>query len=204
MFNRTETLKQYIGLYPVISVLIGINLIVFILGLIPSMHLQIMYYGVANNYMISQGEYWRLFSAIFLHAGFLHLLFNMFGLYVFGPELENIAGKMRFFTIYLLSGVLANVATYIIQPLDYSSVGASGAIFGIFGAYLALVYYTRKTMPQFKQLILPLVGISVMMTFVQPNINVTAHLVGLLIGFLLGMYQFHPKRLARWTKLRNK
>lgn len=200
MFNRRESISQYIQYYPVISIIIGINLVIFILGLVPSVQYTMFQFGVANNYMISQGEYWRLVTAIFLHGGFLHLLFNMFGLYVFGPELERLAGKLRFFTIYMLSGILANVLTYVVQPLDYSSVGASGAIFGIFGSYLALVYYTRKTMPQLKQLILPLVGISVMMTFVQPNINITAHLAGLAVGFLLGLFQFHPKRIARWKK----
>lgn len=200
MFNRNENLSQYIKLYPVIAVLIGINLIVFLFGLLPSVNYMIFQLGAANNYLISDGQYWRIITSMFIHADFLHLLFNMFGLYVFGPELERIAGKLRFITIYLLSGILANVATFVIEPLNYTSVGASGAIFGIFGAYLALVYYTRKTMPQFKQLILPLVGISVMMTFIQPNINITAHLAGLAVGFLIGFYQFHPKRISRAHK----
>lgn len=204
MFNRRESLSQYIQFYPVISVLIGINLIIYLIGLIPSIQLNIFQFGVMHNGLVSQGEYWRLVTSMFMHNGFMHLLFNMFGLYVFGPELERLVGKMRFFTIYMLSGIIANVLTYIIQPLNYTSLGASGAIFGIFGAYLALVYYTRKSMPQFKQLILPLVGISVMMTFIQPNINITAHLGGLIVGFLLGLYQLHPKRISRWQQLQQK
>lgn len=204
MFNRKESLSEYIKFYPVISVLIGINIIVYILGLLPSVHDNIFQFGITYNYLISQGEYWRLVTGIFLHGGFLHLLFNMFGLYVFGPELERLAGKLRFFTIYMLSGILANVLTYFVQPINYTSVGASGAIFGIFGAYLALVYYTRKTMPQFKQLILPLVAVAVIMTFVQPNINVTAHLGGLVVGFILGLIQLHPKRIIRWQQDKNR
>lgn len=204
MFNRKESLSQYIQYYPVISVLIGINLVIYILGLVPSIHNNIFQFGVTYNYLISQGEYWRLVTGIFLHGGFLHLLFNMFALYVFGPELERLTGKLRFFTIYMLAGILANVLTFFVQPLNYTSVGASGAIFGIFGAYLALVYYTRKTMPQFKQLIVPLVAISVVMTFIQPNINVTAHLGGLAVGFILGFIQFHPKRIARWQQDKNR
>lgn len=200
MFNRNESLSQYIKYYPVISVLIGINLIIYLLGLIPTLQFNIIGYGVMNNYRISEGDYWRLLTSMFLHADFLHLLFNMFGLYVFGPELERIVGKMRFFNLYMLSGIIANILTYLVYPLNYSSLGASGAIFGIFGAYLALVYYTRKTMPQFKQLILPLVGISVMMTFIQPNINITAHIGGLIVGFLIGLYQLHPKRITRWQQ----
>lgn len=188
MFNRTENLSLYIKKYPVISVLIGMNLVVYLLGLIPGIGNNLYALGIAYNYSISQGEYWRLITAMFLHGGFLHLLFNMFGLYVFGPELEQLAGKLRFFSIYFISGLLANVATYVVEPLNYASLGASGAIFGIFGAYLALVYHTRKILPQLKQLIIPLVAISVIMTFVQSNINITAHLVGLAVGFILGMF----------------
>lgn len=200
MFNRTENLSLYIKKYPVISVLIGMNLVVYLLGLIPSIGNNLYALGIAYNYSISQGEYWRLITAMFLHGGFLHLLFNMFGLYVFGPELEQLAGKLRFFSIYFISGLLANVATYVVEPLNYASLGASGAIFGIFGAYLALVYHTRKILPQLKQLIIPLVAISVIMTFVQSNINITAHLVGLAVGFILGMFQFTPKRIRRFRE----
>ncbi|AMA61802.1 MAG: rhomboid family intramembrane serine protease [Kurthia gibsonii] len=200
MFNRTENLSLYIKKYPVISVLIGMNLVVYLLGLIPGIGNNLYALGIAYNYSISQGEYWRLITAMFLHGGFLHLLFNMFGLYVFGPELEQLAGKLRFFSIYFISGLLANVATYVVEPLNYASLGASGAIFGIFGAYLALVYHTRKILPQLKQLIIPLVAISVIMTFVQSNINITAHLVGLAVGFILGMFQFTPKRIRRFRE----
>ncbi|WP_368634441.1 rhomboid family intramembrane serine protease [Kurthia gibsonii] len=200
MFNRTENLSLYIKKYPIISVLIGMNLVVYLLGLIPGIGNNLYALGIAYNYSISQGEYWRLITAMFLHGGFLHLLFNMFGLYVFGPELEQLAGKLRFFSIYFISGLLANVATYVVEPLNYASLGASGAIFGIFGAYLALVYHTRKILPQLKQLIIPLVAISVIMTFVQSNINITAHLVGLAVGFILGMFQFTPKRIRRFRE----
>ncbi|MEB7772807.1 rhomboid family intramembrane serine protease [Kurthia gibsonii] len=200
MFNRTENLSLYIKKYPVISVLIGMNLVVYLLGLIPGIGNNLYALGIAYNYSISQGEYWRLITAMFLHGGFLHLLFNMFGLYVFGAELEQLAGKLRFFSIYFISGLLANVATYVVEPLNYASLGASGAIFGIFGAYLALVYHTRKILPQLKQLIIPLVAISVIMTFVQSNINITAHLVGLAVGFILGMFQFTPKRIRRFRE----
>lgn len=200
MFNRTENLSLYIKKYPVISVLIGMNLVVYLLGLIPGIGNNLYALGIAYNYSISQGEYWRLITSMFLHGGFLHLLFNMFGLYVFGPELEQLAGKLRFFSIYFISGLLANVATYVVEPLNYASLGASGAIFGIFGAYLALVYHTRKILPQLKQLIIPLVAISVIMTFVQSNINITAHLVGLAVGFILGMFQFTPKRIRRFRE----
>ena len=125
-----------------------------------------------------------MLTPIFLHVSFAHLLFNMFSLYIFGPELEQIAGKARFLTIYLLSGLVGNVATYLIHDWNYISVGASGAIYGIFGAFGALVYYTRNFMPQLKQIIIPIIVIGVIMTFLQPEINVTGHIAGLVTGFI--------------------
>ena len=152
------------------------------------------------NYLISNGEWWRLFTPMFLHAGLMHLLFNMFSLFIFGPELEKLAGKARFLTIYLLSGIFGNIATFFLQDPDYASVGASGAIFGILGAFGALVYYTKHIMPQLRQIIVPMIVISIIMTFLQPNINTTAHIVGMIVGFLIGLSYFHPKRIVSWRR----
>jgi rhomboid protease GluP len=160
--------------------------------------------GIGFNLLISEGEYWRLITPMFLHLGFMHLLFNMFSLYLFGPELEQLAGKARFLTIYFLAGFIGNVCTYLFFEWNYQSVGASGAIYGILGAFGALVYYTRNFMPQLKQIILPIIVIGVIMTFLQSNINITAHIVGLITGFIIGMIYFHPKRIAAWKKKKNK
>ncbi len=117
-------------------------------------------------------------------------------------ELEKIAGKARFITIYLLSGIVGNMATFMLNDSSYASLGASGAIFGIFGAFGALVYYTRRTMPMLRKLILPIIVISVIMTFLQSNVNVYAHLGGLVTGFLLGLIYLHPTRILSWRKQR--
>lgn len=200
MFSRTENFKQYTKYYPIVSTLIAVNLIVFVLTLLPGVDTYLLNYGIQMNFLVQQGEWWRVVSAMFLHAGFLHMFFNMFSLYLFGPELEKIAGKARFITIYLVSGIIGNTATYMFYNNTYVSLGASGAIFGIFGAFGALVYYTRHTMPMLRKLILPIIIISVIMTFLQPNVNVYAHLGGLAAGFLLGLVYLHPKRILSWRK----
>ncbi len=200
MFSRTENFSQYIRLYPVVTVLLALNIIIALVVFIPGLGDQIYFGGMGINFLIAEGEWWRLFTPMFLHAGISHLLFNMFSLFVFGPELEKIAGKARFLTVYLLAGVFGNIATYFLQPLDYYSVGASGAIFGIFGAFGALVYYTKHILPQLRQIILPIIAIGVIMTFLQPNINATAHIAGLIVGFLIGLSYFHPKRIVSWKK----
>ncbi|MFP3917534.1 rhomboid family intramembrane serine protease [Lysinibacillus telephonicus] len=200
MFIRKESFKQFIKFYPVVSFIIGLNLIVYILTILPVLGDFFFYSGMSVNYLIGEGQWWRVVTSIFIHSGFLHVLFNMFSLFLFGPELEKIAGKARFLTIYLLAGIFGNVATYVVQDGGYASVGASGAIFGIFGAFVGLVYYTRKTMPQLKQIIMPLVIISVIITFLSPNVNMASHLGGLVTGFLLGLSYFSPKNIIRWRK----
>lgn len=198
MFRRTENFKEYTTKYPIVTTLIAINLILYLTRFIPTYGDYILLNGMQSNYMVAQGEYWRLITAMFFHADFMHILMNMFWLFVFGPELEILMGKLRFFTIYFASGLIGNVLTYVIYDVNHNSLGASGAIFGIMGAYAALIYYTRKTMPQLRQLILPLILVSVVMTFIQPSINVVAHLGGLFGGFVIGLFYLHPKRIMKW------
>lgn len=198
MFLRTESFSQYLRLYPVVSTLIALNLIVHILTWIPGIGDLLYYYGVGSNFLIDAGEWWRFITPMFLHGGLMHLLFNMFSLFLFGPELERLTGKVRFITIYLLAGLIGTAATYFLQPLDYLHVGASGAIFGIFGAFGALLYYGRRSLPQLRQIILPIIVISIVMTFLTPNVNATAHIAGMITGFLIGMSYFHPKRIVSW------
>lgn len=200
MFIRRENFKQYIRLYPVVSSLIAINLVVYLLTLIPGFGRNLLYMGMSVNALIAQGEWWRIITSMFLHLGFTHVLFNMFSLFLFGPELEKIAGKMRFLTIYFLAGIFGIAASFLIEDPTYTSVGASGAIYGMFGAFAALVYYTRHLFPQLKQIILPLIVVSVIMTFLMPNINITAHLGGLITGFILGFVYFNPKNMVRWRE----
>jgi len=166
--------------------------------MLPIIGTPIFNFGVGFNYLIAEGEWWRFITPMFLHGGIFHILFNMFALYLFGPELEKLTGKVRFLTIYFMAGLFGTIITFLIQDPLYNHVGASGAIYGIFGAFGALVYYARNTMPQLKQVILPIIVISVIMTFLTPNINITAHLTGLVVGFLIGLSYFHPKRIVSW------
>ncbi|MDV6378512.1 rhomboid family intramembrane serine protease [Sporosarcina sp. GW1-11] len=202
MFIRTENFSQYVRAYPVVTFLLALNIGIYILMWIPGIGDQIFLYGIGDNFLIANGEYWRLITPMFLHGGFMHLLFNMFSLFVFGPELEKIAGKARFITIYMLAGLFGDIATYFLQAPDYRHLGASGAIFGVFGAFGALVYYTKHVFPQLKQVILPIIVISVVMTFLGSNINVTAHIAGIITGFLIGLSYFNPKNIVSWRKKR--
>jgi rhomboid protease GluP len=200
LFIRTESFSQYLRMYPVVSTLLAINIAVYLIGWIPGIGDLVFRYGVGSNSLIAAGEWWRFITPMFLHAGLMHLLFNMFSLFLFGPELEKLTGKVRFLTVYVLAGLFGTIATYFLQDSTYLHVGASGAIFGILGAFGALLYYGRRALPQLRQIILPIILISIVMTFLTPNINATAHIAGMITGFLVGLSYFHPKRIVSWKK----
>ncbi|MBM7707049.1 rhomboid protease GluP [Chryseomicrobium aureum] len=200
MFIRHENFREYRTYYPVVFTLLVVTIAIHIIANLPIIGPYVYGIGIGHNGSIAAGDYWRLITPMFLHGGIMHLLFNMFSLFLFGPELERIAGRTRFLTIYFLSGIAGTLASYVLEDANYMHLGASGAIYGIFGAFAALVYYTRNALPQLKQIILPIILIGIVMTFIMPNINITAHFGGLITGFILGFYYFHPSRLSKWKK----
>jgi rhomboid protease GluP len=196
MFTRTESFREFIRFYPVISIIIAIHFLLYLftaLPIFPNFWFKATFSGV--NLYIMEGEYWRLFTPIFMHGGFAHVLFNSFSLVLFGPALESLLGKGRFILVYLVSGILANVATLLLEPLTYVHVGSSGAIFGLFGYYISIILFRKHMLSQQNsQLILTICALSLIMTFIQPNINITAHIFGLLAGLLLGAATSNKKR----------
>lgn len=188
MFTRTESLKEFIRYYPVISAILLIHIALYLLTALPIFPNQLFFELFAGvNLFIMQGEVWRIITPIFLHSGFSHFLFNSFSLVIFGPALEKMIGSKRFTIVYLVTGISANIATLFLEPLTYIHVGSSGAIFGIFGYYISILVLQKHSMSkENKQLLVTITVISIIMTFVQPNINVTAHIFGLISGFLIG------------------
>lgn len=188
MFTRNESFQTFVEKYPIITLICFFQLILWILFSLP-FPIFTLYFGFLSGYNggIDAGEWWRLLTPVFLHASFSHLLFNSLALILFAPPLERMLKGLKFTTFYFTTGILANVATYIIEPPFYIHVGASGAIYGLFGLYVFIAmkrpYYMDK---QSTQLILTIIGIGLIMTFLSPNTNVVAHLAGLMAGFLLG------------------
>jgi len=103
-------------------------------------------YGAKDNSLILQGQYWRFITPIFLHANALHIGLNMFNLVVLGVFLERLYGHLRFLLIYLLTGIISIIASFYFSPQEIS-VGASGAIFGLVGAYSIFVLVHRRAFP---------------------------------------------------------
>lgn len=129
-------------------------------------------------------QYWRLITAMFLHAGILHIALNMYALYLFGYLIEEAFGKPRFIAIYLVSGFLASVASFAFGPVVEVGVGASGAIFGLLGAWVAYNYrrrdmrYNRANL----QSAYVLIVLNLILSFSIPGIDWRAHVGGLLAG----------------------
>jgi rhomboid protease GluP len=143
--------------------------------------------------VVAQGEYWRLFTALFLHGGFTHLLFNVFALYILGPPLERSVGTIRFAVCYLTSGLVSSagvVALTLVRLVQASElVGASGCIMGIVGAWAGFLLRHRHA-PQAKQRlgnIVLIILIQVAFDLSTPQVSMAAHLCGLIAGFFLGL-----------------
>ena len=123
---------------------------------------------------------WRMLTSLFVHGSILHILFNMYSLFVLGPELERLVGRWRFIALFLLSGLGGSVAVLLSSP-GSPVIGASGAIFGLFGAYFVIA---RHLGGNSRQLIIVIV-INLVIGFIVPGIAWQAHVGGLLIGALV-------------------
>jgi membrane associated rhomboid family serine protease len=146
--------------------------------------------GAVYGPAVAHGEWWRLISGAFLHLGLLHILFNMYALWLFGPIVEQMYGHVEFGVIYFLCALGGNVLTILFAP-DNPALGASGAIFGLFG--LAFVVSRRRHLllgPQARALLSrvgTLLVLNLIITFTIPSISWTGHLGGLGVGALIGL-----------------
>jgi membrane associated rhomboid family serine protease len=99
--------------------------------------------GAMQPLFVASGQYWRLFTAMFLHVGLLHIGFNAYALYLLGTMMESNLGRTRFALIYFVTGFIASAVSYAFGPVNAIAVGASGAIFGVFGAFIVYNYRRR-------------------------------------------------------------
>ena len=165
--------------------LIAVNVLIFILqllGIVTSSK-----FGM-NADLVKSGEYYRLFTSAFLHGGIIHLLCNMYSLYIIGTQLETVLGKFKLILIYVLSIFGASLLSGVINGSSVMSVGASGAIFGLLGALLYFGYHYRLYLGNaLIYQILPVVGINLLIGFTTPGIDNWGHIGGLVAGYLAGM-----------------
>ncbi len=152
--------------------------------------------GALSRVAIADGEYWRLVTAGFLHAGFFHLLFNMFSLYILGTMLEPAIGRVRFALIYFVSLLAGSFGALLIETNPNAlTVGASGAIFGLMSAAV-IVMRNRGINPMESGLGL-WIGLNLLLTFTIPNISIGGHIGGLIGGAITALVLFDLRDAVR-------
>lgn len=186
----------------VVKILLAINVTVFVATLAAGddmvSRLAMIGYSFDVSTMatvgVADGQWYRLVTSAFLHQEFWHIGFNMMALWFLGPPLEQALGRLRFVTLYLLSALGGNVLTYWLMAQNVYSLGASGAIFGLFGATAVLMRRMRYDMRP----ILVLLGINLVITFL-PGLRIAwqAHLGGLIVGAIVAYAMVHAPRPSR-------
>ena len=141
---------------------------------------------------VSDGAYWRLLTSAFLHENVLHILFNMYALYLFGPFVEQALGRVRYIAAYLTMSVGASVFVYWLSSPGTLTIGASGAIFGLFGMALILLLKAKQDV----RTLLVLLGINAFIS-TQGNISWQGHLGGFIFGCVLGVVFAYAPRERR-------
>jgi membrane associated rhomboid family serine protease len=182
---------------PVTRALVAINVAVFVLEMVLASGM-LLGGGVSTSTLVSLGalvparvalyhEYWRLFTSMFLHANLFHIAFNMWALWVAGSLLERIMGPVRFLLLYLVAGFAGSVLVLVAGPAYVPTVGASGAIFGVFGALFAWAFVSRGrdfVADQLMRQIGLILVLNLVITFgFSSSISWQAHIGGLLGGF---------------------
>lgn len=178
---------------PIVTyVLIALNVVVFILqSTSQDLERRFSLWPPA----VADGEFYRLVTSAFLHYGVTHILFNMWALYVIGPPLEAWLGRLRYASLYALSALGGSVLVYLLSPLNSATAGASGAVFGLFGA----TFVVAKRLRMDVRWVTALIAINLVFTLVYPmissqSISWQGHLGGLVSGALIAWaYAYAPR-----------
>lgn len=145
----------------------------------------LVFFGAKVNILIQQGQWWRLIMPIFLHSGLMHIAVNSVTLYFIGMQIESLFGHWRSTLIYLLSGIVGNIASFVFNT--GISVGASTALFGLFGAFFMLVEAFRQNtaIRAMGQQFALFIVLNLAFDLFNPGIDLAGHVGGLLGGFLV-------------------
>lgn len=173
---------------PVVTyVLIAANTLAFLLQTaVAGLSRQLTLWAPA----VADGQLHRLVTSAFMHYGAMHLLLNMWALYIVGPPLEMVLGRLRFFGLYALSALGGSVLVYLIAPLNTATAGASGAVFGLFAA----TFVVGRRLNLDIRWVVALIVINLAFTFVAPGISWQGHVGGLVTGALVAAaYVYAPR-----------
>ena len=192
-FNKIFSPKKPIITLSLIIICILTFIAMYIVGRGSEDISTLLKFGANYQPLVKAGEVWRLITSMFLHIGFLHLLFNMYALWIIGKQLETFLGKTKFIIVYLGSGLLGSLLSVVLHTSV--SAGASGAIFGLLGSLLYFGYHYRLYLGTvLKTQIIPVIIINLIIGFTLSGIDNFAHIGGLIGGYLLTMALGIPGR----------
>ncbi|WP_097865619.1 rhomboid family intramembrane serine protease [Streptomyces sp. rh34] len=186
----------------VTKILLGVNLAVFLLVSVrPALVNDLTLLGLAWDPSpppgsvegVAEGQWYRLVTSMFLHQEVVHIGFNMLGLWWLGGQLEAALGRSRYLALYLLSGLAGSALTYLIAAPNQGSLGASGAVYGLFGATAVLMRRMNYDMRP----VLVLLAINMVFTFTWGGIAWEAHVGGLIAGVAIAVAMVHAPRERR-------
>lgn len=179
--------------------LVGLNVLVFVVTALQAQ-------GIGTNYTsqlfhswslfppsVAGGEWWRLFTAGFLHFGPAHLALNMLALWLLGRELEPVLGRLRYVGVYVMALLGGSAAAYMFGTICGETAGASGAVFGLMGGLLAVLLRLKLSLTP----ALTTIGINVLISVLVPGISLLGHLGGLVVGGLLTAGMVYPPAKQR-------
>ena len=191
----------------VTSGLMIINIIVFILMTLSggSENIEnLIRFGANSKILVAEGEWWRLFTASFIHIGFFHILFNMYFFYSLGPVFERLFGSMNFLIIYLIAGIFGNLLSFAFGSPYTVSAGASTSLYGMLGLTIGLMatYRDDEIIRSFGSSFISVVVINVIYSLLAPGVGIYGHLGGFVAGFLLaGIFPILGREIASPKRL---
>ncbi len=185
--NEKKLAKIFSPKKPVVTyALIVINILVY---LYMTFYDPTMGYTLSNiRFEVQNGQIYRLFTCMFVHVDITHLLLNMYALFILGPQVEKYYGRFRYASIYIISGLLGSLFSCVFMASNAYSMGASGAIFGLLGSIAYFTYYYRATIQGLlRSQVIPVIAINLLLGFMIPNVDIMAHIGGLIGGVLMSM-----------------
>ncbi len=173
--------------YLIMGICIITFLLMYVFGNGSEDNLTLLKFGANLDVLTKRGEYYRILTCIFLHIGIVHLLLNMYSLYIIGPQVESFYGKIKYLFIYLYSGICGSILSLAFSN-NVISAGASGAIFGLLGSLLYFGYHYRVYLGNvIKSQIIPVILVNLFIGFITPGIDNFAHIGGLIGGVIASM-----------------
>jgi membrane associated rhomboid family serine protease len=183
----------------VTNILIAINVLIYIVLVVLSMNSGqglgnidegvLVNAGAQVNFLVAQGQVWRIFTAMFLHFNLIHIGLNMLTLFLIGGVVETVYGKWRYLVIYLCSGIAGGIVTYFVMPPGTLAAGASGAIFGVFGALGMFYILNRQALGRYGAGAITnwlfWLGLNLVFGFSVPGIGIWDHIGGLVAGMII-------------------